>query len=77
MLEPKGVFNWKYPYFPDDLCFFKDGYCWFSTVAHEGYAYVFVSCIQDVEMFRSIGIIFDVSECDMTNEELFFEEYML
>lgn len=57
--------------------FFKDGYCWFSTVAHEGYAYVFVSCIQEVEMFRSIGIIFDVSECDMTNEELFFEEYML
>ena len=45
--------------------------------SHEGYAYVFVSCIQDVEMFRSIGIIFDVSECDMTNEELFFEEYML
>ena len=31
LLEPDGLFHWIYPYFPEDLCFFNDGYCRLST----------------------------------------------
>lgn len=37
LLEPNRLFNWKYPYFPEDISFFKNGYCWFYTVSHEEY----------------------------------------
>jgi hypothetical protein len=75
LLEPKGIFNWKYPHFPDDLCFFKGGYCWFSTVAHEAYACAYLKSIKDIETFDGLGIEFKVVECNITNEQLFYEDY--
>lgn len=75
LLEPKGIFNWKYPYFPDDLCFFKNGYCWFSTCAHEWYGCMFVDTYEDVEKLQNIGMVFNIQESDITEESLFYEKY--
>lgn len=77
LLESPSLFCWRYPYFPDDLCFFKNGYCWFSTVAHEGYACAYVRTSEDVKTFEEIGIKFTVNECDISYEQLFFEDYSL
>ena len=77
LLEPKGLFNWKYPYFPDDLCFFKDGYCWFATVAHEGYACIYVENIKEIEILKDMGLKFEFVKCDDDKEDLFYEDYKL
>jgi hypothetical protein len=29
------LFDWDYPIAPMDICFYKDGYCFFSVTAHE------------------------------------------
>lgn len=36
------IFDWNYPNFPMDLCFYKDGYEWYSSTSHEKIAYFFV-----------------------------------
>lgn len=75
LLEPRSLFNWKYPYFPDDLSFFKDGYCWFASVAHEGYACMFTNIYDDITFLKKLGISFKVTECDYDVESLFYEDY--
>ena len=77
LAEPKGLFNWKYPYFPDDLCFFKDGFCWFSTVAHEGYACMYIKNSVELEILKKLGIEFKVTECNEDKVDLFYEDYNL
>ncbi|AAK79040.1 hypothetical protein BJV85_002938 [Clostridium acetobutylicum] len=77
LLEAKGLFNWKYPYFPDDLCFFKNGYCWFSVVAHEEYACIYIEDAQDIEKLLKIGVKFKVTECNKDEVKLFYEDYSI
>lgn len=30
-----NLYEWDYPKYPMDLCFYKNGYAWFSSSAHE------------------------------------------
>ena len=30
-----SLYDWRYPGFPEDICFYKDGKCFMETVAHE------------------------------------------
>ena len=30
-----SLYDWRYPDFPEDICFYKDGKCFMETVAHE------------------------------------------
>ena len=75
LTEPKGLFNWKYPYFPDDLCFFKDGFCWFATVAHEGFAVLFIKNYQDVILLKELGVQIEEKGIEENKNDLFYEEY--
>ncbi|GAA0177102.1 hypothetical protein SH2C18_03880 [Clostridium sediminicola] len=75
ILQGKGLFNWKYPNLPDDLCFFLNGYCWFCTVSHEGYATMFLSDFKEVEKLRKIGLKFELTECKDEEVKLFHEDY--
>lgn len=75
LLEPKGLFNWRYPYFPEDLCFFKEHKCWFYTVAHEGYASIYVNNIDDVNKIKKTGLKFEISQCNENEVNLFYENY--
>ncbi|MFA6809249.1 MAG: hypothetical protein WCR27_09690 [Eubacteriales bacterium] len=75
LLEPRSLFNWKYPYFPDDLSFFNNGYCWFASVAHEGYACMFTNTYDDITILQELGLNFNVTECDYNMKSLFHEDY--
>lgn len=75
LLEPKGLFNWKYPYFPDDLSFFKGGYCWFTIVAHEGFACMYIKNDDDIRNLKELGMDFNVTEHNDNEKSLFYEEY--
>ena len=72
LMEPQGLFNWKYPNYPDDLCFFKDGYCWFNIVAHENVAFIHLKSEDEIKEIKRMGFKFSIDEYD---DELFYEEY--
>lgn len=77
LLEPNGLFNWKYPYFPEDISFFKDGYCWFFTVSHEGYGYIYTKNIEVVKKLKKLSAHFEVHDCNDDEVNLFYEDYKL
>ncbi|GAA0178456.1 hypothetical protein SH2C18_15120 [Clostridium sediminicola] len=75
LLDVKGLFNWRHPYFPNDLCFFSKGYCWFYTVAHDRDATMYISDFNDVVKLRKLGLKFKLSECKDEEVILFHEDY--
>lgn len=72
LLEPEGLYHWIYPYFPEDLCFFKDGYCWLSTSAHERDASIYTNNKDDVQELKNLGLKFKYKEQEI---KMFYEEY--
>ncbi len=48
-------YDWDYPEAPMDLCFYKDGYCWFAVTAHEGLSYVYTDDVDIVNDLIQLG----------------------
>lgn len=72
LLEPKGLFHWIHPYFPEDLCFFKDGFCWISTSAHERKAEIYTKEEDDTKVLKNLGLKF---KSEKKETRMFHEEY--
>ena len=45
-----SLFDWRYPDFPEDICFYKEGKCYMETVAHEQWCF-FYSADEELESF--------------------------
>ena len=75
LYKPNGIFKWIYPNFPEDLSFFKDGYCWFESCAHERFAFMYLDDLREVEMLKSLGLKFELKESEIEKVRLFYEEY--
>ena len=67
--QPGSLFEWQYPDAPMDLCFYRDGYCWFAVTAHEGEAVLYTDDTHIVEYIRNLGTgVYchgEVSEADL------------
>ncbi len=61
------IFDWDYPYAPMDLCFYKEGYCWFAVTAHEYMAYLYTDDIEVLETLEGMGIelVYDGEETNL------------
>ena len=67
------VFDWDYPKYPMDLCFYKDGYGWFSCCSHEQYADINTDDATIIEELKAVGVELNYDgEIDESN--LFFDE---
>ena len=59
----KGLFDWRFPKFPEDLCFYKSGKCFMETVAHEQLCF-FYSDDKEIQIFLdSIGVGYCETVC--------------
>lgn len=56
LLKANGIFDWDYPDFPMDLCFYKDGYAWFASSAHEHYANLILNDNKTKNELNDLGI---------------------
>lgn len=74
LLRPTGLYQWQYPDYPEDICFFRNGYCWLTTSAHEGLAYIITNDKSEYNKLESIGVVFKQKEYEDT-PSIFFEEY--
>lgn len=56
LIQPDTIFGWEYPYYPEDLCFFRHGYVWMTTVSHEHMMWINGETKVDIEFFKNLGV---------------------
>ena len=74
LLLCSGLLDWEYPSYPMDLCFFKDGYCWFYTTPHEEYGYIYLEDENEMKILENLGVEFEYYD-KLDNPDLFYEDY--
>lgn len=62
------------PYLPEDIAFYKDGYCWFYTVTHEERCEMDIENIEECNYIENMGIKIEKYEINEKLKDL-FEEY--
>lgn len=76
LLTNKNLYNWLNPNYPEDVAFFKDGYCWLYSVAHEDICDIYCTDETEYETLKEIGIKFYENKFQQTpKEQLYFEQY--
>lgn len=76
LLRVEHLFQWMYPYYPEDLCFFKDNKCWFYACSHEERSYILADSKDEVKAFEDMGIVFfDEYDEEYETNGRFIEEY--
>lgn len=48
----QGLFQWKYPELPEDLCFYRKGKCFLRTVAHENICEIYEDNVDEIRYLR-------------------------
>ncbi|MBQ3424380.1 MAG: hypothetical protein IJH38_04190 [Clostridia bacterium] len=56
--ELDSLWQWDYPCYPMDLCFFKSGLAWFMSSAHEEYAILYTDDPGVINDLRDLGLKF-------------------
>lgn len=73
LLKANGIFDWDYPKFPMDLCFYKNGYAWFSSSSHEYYAEIVLDDKKFFSELTNLGAVLHY-ERDIDESKLFLEK---
>ena len=58
ILSKKSLYDWHYPNSLEDICFFKDGYCFLETISHENLCFIYCDNEEEYEYLKSIGVKF-------------------
>ena len=62
-----GLYDWKFPNMPEDLCFYSKGKCLLSSVAHEGLCFIYADTEETVSAIKEIGLDYVL---DYSNREI-------
>ena len=76
LLQPRRLYGWMYPDFPEDLCLFTKNACWFHTTSHEEQAFLHVDNEVEVSYWEEQGLTFTgVFDAKLDVEMRYMEEY--
>ena len=75
LLQPGHLFGWRYLYYPEDLAFFKDHYCWFGLCQHEEFSLVYPNSQVEYDLFIDMGMQIEEPFHPTPKEKLFYEDY--
>lgn len=75
LVRPKSYFAWRYPYYPEDLSFFRQNCCWLYASSHEEYIEVLPMNQQEYDVLTEMGIEFAQEYVSTSKKEMFYEEY--
>lgn len=56
----EGLYDWKYPNMPEDLCFYNEDKCILRSVAHENLCFIFADDDEIIHKIKEIGFDFVV-----------------
>ena len=62
--ENDGLFAWKYPHFPEDICFYKDGKCFMESVSHEKLCFFYLVDDELLRFLEDREIEYLIEDCD-------------
>lgn len=65
-----NLYAWNYPAFPMDLAFYRDGYAWFASCAHEWLMWLYTNDALAVAEMSALGL--SVEEVRETDSEKMF-----
>lgn len=71
--KARCIFDWDYPNYPMDLCFFKNGTAWFSSSSHERTAYLYTENQQAIKELEDLGAKITLYD-NVDPSFLFYEE---
>ena len=78
--EVDTLWDWDYPLFPMDPCFYKNGYAWFVVTAHEHWNMLYlerkVPCVPLASDLESLGVSL-IPEKKVSASELYYHPYYL
>lgn len=76
ILSKKSVYDWCYPKSIENVCLYKDGYCWFFSVAHEEICEMHCETEKEYEYLKSLGVKFIIDKFIPSNEDyIIYENY--
>lgn len=76
ILTNRNLYQWLNPKYPEDISFFKNGYCWLYSVVHEEMCEIYCDNIKEYEYLKSLGIKFVEEKFVPTpKENLYYENY--
>ena len=76
LLTNKNLYNWLNSNYPEDVAFFKDGYCWLYSVAYEDICDIYCTDEAEYDTLKEIGIEFYENKFEPTAKgQLYFEQY--
>lgn len=58
LLTNKNLYAWLNPNYPEDISFFKDGYCLLYSVAHENLCNIYCENEKEYKYLKLIGVNF-------------------
>ena len=74
ILERAGsLYEWDYPMFPMDLCFFREGYAWFISSAHERWNTLYTDHPETIRELETLGLTAE-PEGMINDEKLFYKD---
>lgn len=56
LLSAGSIFSWRYPDFPEDICFFRNGQYWIRSVAHENLLFFSNITNDEAEKLKQLGV---------------------
>ena len=76
ILDINAIYTWCFPLMLEDISFYKDGYCWLDSVAHEELCFIYCKNEEEYEYLKSIGIEFVEDKFVPTSkDELYYVDY--
>jgi hypothetical protein len=54
ILATDGLYSWKYPDMPEDLCLFSKGKCWLKSVAHEKICWIYTDSEIEKDILKKV-----------------------
>lgn len=76
LLENDSIYSWLHPTYPEDIAFFKNGYCWLYSVAHEDMCEIYYETDEEYHELIQLGIEFD-EKYILPKSKRYYEDYGL
>ncbi len=74
LLQNDSFYQWLHPLYPEDIAFFKNGYCWFYSVAHEEICEIYYESETQYKELLKMGVVFD-EKYILPHNQRYYEEY--
>lgn len=75
LLSNQDLYSWLNPKYPEDISFFKDGWCYFSTITHEEMCDIYPEDEEEYIYLKNIGVKFLEKEfVPLDKSQMYYEE---